>query len=35
VQEIIAHAMDKQMTGKGNQLTDAIYEVLKEKGVIK
>lgn len=33
--EIIAHAVDKHMTGKGNQLTEAIYEVLKEKGVIK
>lgn len=33
--EIIAYAIERQMTGRGNPLTEAIYSDLKEKGIIK
>jgi hypothetical protein len=33
--EVVAYAVERQMTGRTNPLTDAIYTVLKEKGVIK
>ena len=33
--EIVAYAIERQMTGRTNPLTDAIYSVLKERGVIK
>jgi hypothetical protein len=33
--ELVAYAIERQMTGRTNPLTDAIYSVLKEKGAIK
>lgn len=33
--EVVAYAVERQMTGKKNPLTEAIYSVLQEKGVIK
>lgn len=33
--EVVAYAIERQMTGRGNPLTEAIYAVLKEKGAIK
>lgn len=33
--EVVAYAVERQMTGRKNPLTEAIYSVLKEKGVIK
>ena len=33
--EVVAYAVERQMTGRSNPLTEAIYSVLKEKGVIK
>lgn len=33
--EVVAYAIERQMTGRKNPLTEEIYSVLKEKGVIK
>ena len=33
--EIVAYAIERQLTGRTNDLTEAIYTILKEKGVIK
>jgi hypothetical protein len=33
--ELVAYAIERQMTGRTNPLTEAVYAVLKEKGVIK
>lgn len=33
--EVVAYAVERQMTGRQNPLTEAIYSVLKERGIIK
>lgn len=33
--EIVAYAIERQLTGRQNDLTEAIYATMKEKGVIK
>lgn len=33
--EVVAHAIERQVTGRGNPLTEAIYSVMKEEGIIK
>lgn len=33
--EVVAYAIERQMTGRKNPLTEEIYAILKEKGVIK
>ena len=33
--EVVAYAIERQLTGRANPLTEAIYSVMKEKGVIK
>ena len=35
VHEVVAHAVEKQVKGNGNELTQAIYDTLKEMRVIK
>ena len=33
--EVVAHAIERQVTGRKNPLTEAIYSVMKEEGIIK
>jgi len=33
--EVVAYAIERQLTGRSNAFTDAIFAIMKEKGVIK